>query len=266
MDHYGLIGEKLSHSLSPKIHSKIFEFLNMQAVYNLFEIPVEDIHSCVNTIRFLKIKGANITIPYKQLIIDDLDELSIEAKRIGAVNTIANHNGVLTGYNTDYFGFKVMLSKNSIDVAGRTAVVLGTGGAAQAVLTCLKDLEANKIFAVTRNKQDKKTTFYDIEVIDYNELKNIKGYILINTTPVGMYPKVGISPVSENIIDNYKCLVDLIYNPKETEFIKLGEKVGKITCGGLHMLIWQAIKAQEIWQHTKINEEIFFKIFDALNK
>jgi shikimate dehydrogenase len=266
MDYYGLIGVKLSHSLSPKIHNKIFEILNIQAMYKLFEIPTEDIHSCINTIRILKIKGVNVTIPYKQLIIEDLDELSIEAKRIGAVNTIVNHNGILTGYNTDYFGFKAMLLKNSIDITGKTAVVLGTGGSARAVLTCLKDLEAKKIFSVTRDMQEKKSMPDDIEVIDYNELKNIKGYVLINTTPVGMYPKAGLSPVSENIIDNYECLVDLIYNPKETEFLRLGKKLEKFTCGGLHMLLWQAFKAQEIWQHIKINEEIFFKVFDALNK
>jgi shikimate dehydrogenase len=264
MDFYGLIGEKLSHSLSPQIHNKIFDLLDIQATYRAFEIPRADIHACADTIKLLRLRGINVTVPYKQMIVDSLDEISDEVKRIGAVNTIFNDNGILKGYNTDYFGFKTMLFKNNIDPCGKVTVVLGTGGSAQAVIACLKDLKVKKIFAVTRNKQMKELVA-GIEYIAYEDLMNSKGYMLINTTPVGMFPNTGISPVSESVISGFECLVDLIYNPKETKFLRLGKELGKYTCSGLDMLIWQAIKSQEIWQNQTIGKEIFTEIYDMLN-
>ena len=265
MDFYGLIGEKLSHSLSPVIHKKIFELTGIEGAYKLFEIPQDKIGGYADALRLLQIRGVNVTIPYKQDVMEALDEISPEAQKIGAVNTIFNDSGFLRGYNTDYFGFRTMLLKNQIDVAGKTAAVLGTGGSAQAVFACLQDLKAKKIYAVTRDKRTYTQRHPGVELLDYTELEQVGGYLLINTTPVGMYPKTGLPPVPESVVSKFDCLADLIYNPKETEFLKLGRSLEKHCCGGLHMLVWQAVKAQEIWQGRSFGEEIFTEVYNSVN-
>ncbi|NLK95066.1 MAG: shikimate dehydrogenase [Clostridiales bacterium] len=266
MEFYGLVGEKLSHSLSPKIHEKVFELLNIKGGYKLFEIEKNNISKLGDAIKLLKIKGVNVTIPYKQTVIKELDYISDEAKAIGAVNTIKLKDNKLYGYNTDYFGFGHLLKSNNIDVINKIAVVLGNGGASKAVCTYLLDNKVKDLYLVTRNKENASNIDNRIKLIDYNELQNIKGDIIINTTPVGMFPKVGFSPVNEEIIKEFNVLVDIIYNPEETEFLKLGKKFGKITCGGLMMLVGQGIKSQEIWQDISIDNKVIDSIFNELKK
>ncbi len=264
MEFYGLVGEKLSHSLSPKIHEKVFEFLKIKGGYKLFEIEKDKISTLGEGLKLLKIKGVNVTIPYKETVIPMLDYISDEAKAIGAVNTIKLKDNKLYGYNTDYFGFGYLLKTNKIDVNNKIAAVLGNGGASKAVCTYLLDNNIKDLYLVTRNKEKSVNIDNRIKLIDYKELNLIKGDILINTTPLGMYPKVGISPVDRKIINNFKALVDLIYNPEETEFLKIGKNLNKITCGGLMMLVGQGIKSQEIWQDISINDKIINSIYDYL--
>lgn len=264
MDFYGLVGEKLSHSLSPKIHEKVFEFLNIKGGYKLFEIEKDKILTLGESLKLLKIKGVNVTIPYKQTVIPMLDYISNEAKSIGAVNTIKLKDNKLYGYNTDYFGFGYLLNTNNIEITNKEAVVLGNGGASKAICTYLLDNNIKSLYLVTRNKENALNIDNRIKLIDYKELNLIKGDILINTTPIGMYPNLGVSPVQENIIDNFKALVDIIYNPEETEFLKIGKNLNKITCGGLMMLVGQGIKSQEIWQDISIDDKIINSIYDYL--
>ncbi|MDS0525536.1 shikimate dehydrogenase [Clostridium sp. SHJSY1] len=264
MEFYGLVGEKLSHSLSPEINSKIFEALGIKAGYKLFEIPKEDIKNLGESLKLLKIKGVNVTIPYKEVVINQLDAISEEAKAIGAINTIALKDGKLYGYNTDYFGFASMLSINNIDVKEKTCVVLGAGGASKAVVTYLLDKDARKVYLVSRDKNKVINTNSKIKIVNYKELEKINGDIIINTTPVGMYPKVGISPVSKDIIEKYDILVDIIYNPKITEFLRIGQELNKKICGGLYMLVGQAIKSEEIWQERSIDLKVLSEIYDEL--
>lgn len=266
MEFYGLLGEKLGHSLSPIIHKKIFEKLNIEGAYKLFPIPKEEIHKVGESIKLLGIKGVNVTIPYKQEIMKQLSYISDEAKKIGAVNTVLLKDGELYGYNSDYFGFGKMLEINNIEVKEKIAVVLGYGGAAKAVITYLLDNNVNKLYVVSRDKSPKEGLDSRAILIDYEDIKNIKGDILVNTTPVGMYPNIGKSPVEEDVVNNFSALVDLIYNPKETEFLRLGNLLGKKTCGGLYMLVGQAIKSQEIWQNMSIDEKILNEIYEELNK
>ena len=263
---YGLIGEKLSHSISPKIHNMIFETLNVNDSYRLFEIPKENIGNLREALKTLTIRGVNVTIPYKEKVIEYLDEISKEAKNIGAVNTIFNKSGKLIGYNTDYYGFKYMLEDKNINVKGKKVTVLGTGGASKAVLTYLLDSHVSEILLVSRKKKDLYKNEEKIKVIEYKDLKGVLGDIIINTTPVGMYPKMQDSPVTLEIIKNYDVLVDLIYNPLETEFIKLGKENNKITCSGLMMLVGQAVKAEEIWQHKAIDKKVIIDIYNKLIK
>ncbi len=263
---YGLIGEKLSHSISPKIHNMIFETLNVNDSYRLFEIPKENIENLREALKTLTIRGVNVTIPYKEKVIEYLDEISKEAKNIGAVNTIFNKSGKLIGYNTDYYGFKYMLEDKNINVTGKKVTVLGTGGASKAVITYLLDSHVSEILLVSRKKKDLYKNEEKIKVIEYKDLKGVLGDIIINTTPVGMYPKMQDSPVTLEIIKNYDVLVDLIYNPLETEFIKLGKENNKITCSGLMMLVGQAVKAEEIWQHKTIDKKVIINIYNKLIK
>ncbi|MDR3596019.1 shikimate dehydrogenase [Clostridium sp.] len=262
MDFYGLIGEKLPHSLSPKIHNTLFKALNMQGAYKLFEVEKEDLGKAIDSLRILKIKGVNVTIPYKQYVMEYLDFISEEAKKIGAVNTICLKDKKLFGYNTDYFGFGTIIKNHNVNIKDNIAMVLGNGGAAKAVITYLLDEGIKKIYLVSRNKKDN-IGYSDERIVSksYEEIVDIKGEILINTTPLGMYPHIDGTPVNEEIINNFETLIDIIYNPKETKFLRMGKALNKKVCGGIEMLVGQAIKAEEIWQGYSFNDEVTQELY-----
>ncbi|GKX65426.1 shikimate dehydrogenase [Inconstantimicrobium mannanitabidum] len=270
MKTFGLIGEKLSHSLSPEIHNVIFQKLGIKATYNLFEVENNNIAEVGEAIRVLNIKGVNITIPYKEEVINSVEELSKEAEKIGAINTIINCEGVLKGYNTDYYGFGRMLNRFSVSLQNKKVVILGTGGAAKAVAQYVSDSKPRDVVLIARNKEKAKRTFKKYDVFDYKDLKNIVGDIIVNTTPVGMYPNMGESPVGTEIIKKYNTAVDIIFNPIETEFLRLARENGLKTIDGLYMLVGQAVKAEEIWLDTEISnaveEEIYLKIRPLLEE
>lgn len=264
MEFYGLLGEKLSHSLSPTIHKQIFDLIEREGAYKLFEVEKEKLENFVDALKVLKIKGSNVTIPYKKDIMKYLDEISDEAKKIGSVNTISLKNDKLYGYNTDYHGFGYMLEINNVILKDKVAVILGNGGATKAVVHYLLDKEVSKIYIVSRRKESDEFNLKGVSIISYDDLNSIKGDIIINSTPVGMYPNVESSPVSKDVIRNFDTVVDLIYNPLETVFLKIGKELDKKTIGGLYMLVAQAVKAQEIWQDTDIKEDVIRKIYEEL--
>lgn len=257
MDFYGLMGEKLSHSLSPKIHKRIFDLMGVEGAYKLFEINKEDVSKAVESLKILKIKGSNVTIPYKEKVMENLDFISPEAAKINAVNTIYLKDNKLYGYNTDYYGFGTIINNNNIQVKNSIAMILGDGGAAKAVIAYLLDEGINKIYLVSRKIKEANTD-EDSKIIrkTYEEIENIDGDILINTTPVGMYPNIDSTPVEHNTINKFRTLIDIVYNPKETKFLKIGKQLNKQVCGGIEMLLGQAIKSQEIWQEKNISKEI----------
>lgn len=267
MEFYGILGAKLKHTISPMINHKIFSLLSIEGAYKDFEVKPEDLSKVADSLRVLKIKGLNVTIPYKEDIMKYLDFISPEAEKIKAVNTILQKDEKLYGYNTDYFGFGKIISKNNIKIKDEVAMVLGTGGASKAVITFLLDEGVRKIYLVSRT--NKTTHQYDkdrVEYVTYEQLEDIKGHVLINTTPVGMYPNVDASPVDEKVINNFNTLVDIVYNPKETKFLKIGKEMDKKVYGGLLMLIYQAIKAEEIWQGVSISEEIIEEVCSYIDK
>ena len=266
MEFYGLLGEKLGHSLSPQINKIILERNNTEGSYKLFEIPKERIGDFVEAIKLLKVKGFNVTIPYKETIIKYLDYISSEAEKIGAVNTVMLKDNKLYGYNTDYFGIDIMLKNKEIDVENKVAVILGSGGACKAVITYLLDNNIRKIYIVSRNPQNINLRNIDskIEIIDYNKLKSIEGNLIINSTPVGMYPNIDCSVVDREIIKKFEVAIDLIYNPTQTKFLKLAYQEGKIIVGGLHMLIGQAVKSQAIFNDKDIDNDLINYIYDNI--
>ncbi|WP_294187139.1 shikimate dehydrogenase [uncultured Clostridium sp.] len=266
MEFYGLLGEKLSHSLSPEIHSELLRLMNKAGGYKLFEVERNRLKDFTESLKLLKIKGCNVTIPYKRDIMEYVDFISDEAKKIGAINTIYLNEGKLYGYNTDYFGFGYMLKVSNIDIKDKIAVILGNGGASRAVVHYLIDNNVKEVYIVSRNPKKDDFLLENVKLISYEELESLKGNILVNTTPVGMYPNTEESPVTKEIISNFDALVDLIYNPMETKFLSYGKELNKINVGGLYMLIGQAAKAQEVWQGTNISEAIIEKIYNKINK
>lgn len=262
---FGLIGEKLGHSISPAIHLKLYKILKMEASYDLFEIEKQNLEADFKALIGKGIKGFNVTIPYKVDIMKYLDEVSVQACKIGAVNTICFEKDKIIGHNTDYHGFGRMLQKNEIPVNDKKIVVLGAGGAAKAVIQFFIDNGAKEVLLVSRDVKRAEESFKEVKIIDYNELKLLKqGDIIVNCTPCGMYPKIENSPVDETCIGKFSSAVDLIYNPKETLFLKFAREKGIKTVNGLYMLVGQAIAAEELWNNIIIDEAVVNEIYNEL--
>lgn len=240
---FGLLGDKLSHSYSPLIHKFVYDSLNISATYDLLECSEEELENYVNMLRDGYFTGFNVTIPYKKTIMSYLDEIDDKALRIGSVNTVYLKNGKVIGTNTDYDGFLGTIKFYNIDVVNKDCYVLGTGGASLAISAVLKDL-GGRVFFVSRNPNDKS--------IGYTDLEEKKIDILVNTTPVGMYPNINDRVVSEEIAKKSNVVMDIIFNPKQTRLLK--DANSKIN--GLYMLVLQAIKAEEIWLNKVIDVDI----------
>ncbi len=261
----GLLGEKLTHSYSPEIHRLAFEILGIKGSYYLFEREIDNIPLLVEKLRKEEINGFNITIPYKEEIIKYTDEVSDKVKKIGACNTLLKKNGKIIGENTDYFGFRETIERLACNMENKKAVVLGSGGSAKAVIEVLLHLGAEKIYLVSRNKKNIKFSKNKTEWINYEDLEGIKeAQLVVNTTPLGMYPKIGFSALEKSLMLNYNYAIDLIYNPKETEFLKYARESGLKYDNGLYMLVAQGLRANELWTGKKFSndeiEEIYYKI------
>jgi len=238
MKKFGLIGEKLGHSYSPMIHSKFGDY-----VYELCEVESGELE---NLLRNEEYGGFNVTIPYKKVVYEMCDELSDTAKKIGSVNTVVRQeDGSLKGYNTDYFGFSYLLKSSGICVKGMKCLVLGSGGASLTVQAVLKDLGASEIVVISRSGENN----YE------NISRHFDGEIIINTTPVGMYPANGRTPVNLDDFHNCQGVVDLIYNPNRTKLVLDAMTKSIPAAGGLNMLVAQGKEASEIFQNIEIEDE-----------
>lgn len=266
----GLIGEKLSHSKSPEIHQRLFDLQHLEGTYSLLETQRGQLEEVLRQLQRYGYSGVNVTIPYKIDVMPFLTHISKEAVDIGAVNTIHITPDGFFGYNTDYSGFVRSLEHADITVQGRNCVVLGTGGAARAVIQSLADNGAASVTVVSRTPYSKEefNTFLrkaGAEEINYTDLARRKsGDILINATPVGMYPHGDTSPAAESIAACYGAIVDLIYNPKETVLLQYGRKHGAVTLNGMYMLVAQAISSEEIWQGKKIPASVIEAIANEM--
>lgn len=233
----GLLGEHLGHSFSPMIHNSLANYS-----YELIERSPEELESFVKSKSF---DAYNVTIPYKKAIIPYLDCISPEAQAIGAVNTVVNKNGKLYGYNTDYFGFCHMIELSGIDIKGKKAMVFGTGGAAVTICAVLKDRGIGELVSIS---------------IEDNNMETLSKHpdteIIVNCTPVGMYPKNGDSPVDLSLFPCCVGVLDIVYNPSRTALLLQAEKRGLVAVGGLSMLVAQAVKAFEFFTDLKAPEGI----------
>ena len=229
MKKYGLIGEKLGHSYSPEIHALLGDY-----EYRLYPMPREAVGDFVQK---SGLSGFNVTIPYKETVMPFLDRISPEARRIGSVNTVVREaDGSTSGYNTDYFGFSVELGDVS-HLKGKKALVLGSGGASKTVRAVLGDAGLNPVVTISRKGPD-----------NYQNLsRHSDAALIVNTTPVGMYPAVEASPIDLRQFPACQLALDLIYNPAWTEFLLQARELGIPCRGGLIMLAAQARKAAELF-------------------
>lgn len=249
---YGLIGEHLTHSYSKIIH----ELFLPDYKYEIHELPPEDLNQFLREKNF---KGINVTIPYKKDVIPFLDMIDFSAKEVGAVNTIVNKNGKLIGSNTDYYGFEYVLKKNKIKVYNKKILILGNGGASNAVEAVLKKNGAKQILKTSRFK---KINTYLLEDI-YQHHTDCE--IIINATPCGMYPHVSSSPINLSYFKKCNAVVDCIYNPLNTLFLQQAKELNIPTiANGLLMLIAQAKKAIEIFKEITIVDAEIDRIYKQL--
>ena len=258
--HYFVIGHPISHSLSPIMHNTALQHYGMDATYYAVDVFPDELTSFIawcNNDQFL---GCNITLPYKRQLFDLVDRRGEAAEMIGAINTISKDNGKLAGDNTDVFGFLHPLEPLSDLIENTEAIVFGTGGASGAVVHGLKSLGVEKIYLVTRNPGSKHTETNFIEYIGYSQWASVSenAAIIVNTTPLGMYPKTDQSPVrdSEAYMLKDKICYDLVYNPQETHFLRQAKPYAERTITGIEMLIQQGSHSFEIWTGKKFPAEL----------
>ena len=256
MRKFGLLGKKLSHSLSPLLHNTFFEDMGLKDEYKLYEVDETKIDNFKDYMLENSIEGVNITVPYKKYFLDKLDYISDEAKGIGAINLLYIKDNKFYGDNTDYYGFKYTLTKNDIDIKNKKIAIIGKGGASAGVYKVLRDMGAEDITFYFR--KDK------LSEIEFPE--NLRGDIIVNTTPVGMYPNIRDNLVSKKILKNFKIAIDLIYNPIETKFLSEARKSGLKTINGMDMLIEQALKTDEILYGILLSTQLRKKIRKKIKK
>lgn len=237
---YGCIGEHLSHSFSKEIHNLLADY-----PYEIAEVSRERLDAFMTERDFI---GINVTIPYKELVIPHLYSIDEAARAIGAVNTIVKRDGLLYGYNTDFYGMSALITHAGISIKGKSVAILGTGGTAKTARSVANALGASEVTVVSRKKTE--------EYSDYDELykKASKIEIIINTTPVGMYPEPYASPIKLEHFTSLTGVVDAIYNPLRTELVLEAKKRGIAAEGGLYMLVAQAVRASEIFLDIKYPE------------
>ena len=242
----GLLGRKLGHSYSPQIHAMLGSYS-----YALFEKEPEEIEA------FLKCgdwAGINVTVPYKKSVIPYLDELTPTAEKLGAVNVIVRRNGRLIGHNTDFFGFQTMLNASKLDISGKKALVLGSGGASNTVCAVLND-DGAEVVIISRSGENNYTNLH----------LHKDAALIVNTTPVGMYPNTGIAPVDLEQFPNLQGVLDVVYNPSRTKLLLDAEKNTNLVCAnGLLMLVAQAKEAAEWFTDASISDDVIEPILHTL--
>lgn len=247
---YGLIGEHLKHSYSCEIHAQIADY-----EYELHEIPPSGLGGFLKKREF---NAINVTIPYKQDVIPYLDEISDTAKRIGAVNTIVNRNGRLYGDNTDFAGMLALAKHIGVDMKGRKVLILGTGGASKTGHALAEYMGAQSVFYVSRSGKDGSIT-YEQAVTEHSDAQ-----IIINATPVGMFPKQDGRPIDISAFPKLEGVIDAIYNPLRTNLILDAQERGIPAEGGLYMLSAQAVHASAVFRDIPLDESLVDKAFKSV--
>ena len=260
MKKYLVIGNPIEHSLSPKLHNYWFKKNNINANYSKRKIEKSEIQEIISEIKSNKLDGINVTVPFKSDVIPFLDKLSEESKITQSVNTICVHDKKIVGHNTDIKGFELSLRETQFDLKNKKIFILGAGGVVPSIIYALQKLGVSKITLSNRTKQKAehlKKSFSNINVVDWGDQPEFD--IIINATSLGLSKEDNIG-LNFNYINNEKLFYDVIYNPKETNFLKVGESLGGKVANGQMMFIYQAFEAFKLWHKVKpeINEDLKF--------
>jgi shikimate dehydrogenase len=264
----GIIGEPIEHTLSPTMHNAAFEKLNLDFVYVPFKVKMGMLREAIRGMRNLGIVGLNVTMPYKSTVMQYLDEVDLTARHVDAVNTILNEGGSLIGYNTDGVGALNALKENGVALNGKNLLLLGAGGAGKAIAFHTAQKAAKLVILNRTPQKAKKLTealrkeFKNKEIICKKlsaeavkeELKNAN--ILINATSIGMHPNIDQSPVPSRLMKPDLCVMDIVYNPPETKFLKDAKAAGAKVVSGIEMLVYQGAASFEIWTKHKAPVEV----------
>ncbi len=252
MTEYGLIGEKLGHSFSKIIHNQIADYK-----YDLIELTSEGLKDFMTQKKF---KAVNVTIPYKQEVIAYLDEMTESAKSIGAVNCVRNENGKLIGHNTDFDGLMSLIEYLGVEVKDKWVLILGTGGTSDTANAVCETLGANRIIKVGRSGKDGSITYEEA-------IEGCRGaQIIINTTPVGMYPDNFSQAIDLEHFPNLEGVIDVVYNPLRTNLVSQAISAGIKAQGGLYMLVAQAVRASEFFVRRKYPKDAIERVYKTLLK
>ena len=251
MKKYLVIGNPIEHSLSPKLHNYWLKENNIDAIYDKKKFDENELKNIISEVKEEKINGINVTVPFKKAVIPFLDKLSPEAKDTQSVNTIYFQNGITIGHNTDIAGFELAIKYAKYDISNKKIFILGAGGVAPSIIYSLKKMKASKIILSNRTKEkaeNLKKLFKDLEIVDWGETLDFD--MIINATSIGLNNedeiKIDFSSIGPN-----KFFYDVIYNPKETIFLKKAKLFGNKTENGKMMFIYQAHQSFTLW-HKKM--------------
>ena len=258
MKKFLVIGNPIDHSLSPKLHNYWIKQNKINAVYEKQKLEDRDLGNLIIQVKKKNINGVNVTVPFKKSIIPFLDKLSDEAQKTQSVNTIYLDNNKVIGHNTDIGGFEMSVQRSNIDLSNKKVLVLGAGGVVSSIIYALIKMHVKKITISNRTKKKAehlKTFFKDVEIIDWGKLIDFD--MIINATSIGLKKGDKIN-LDFALIGTNKYFFDVIYNPKETDFLRNGKKLGHTIINGQFMFIYQALLAFNIWHNVEpdINDEV----------
>lgn len=274
----GLIGNPVGHSISPLIHNTLAELCGLDMVYTAFKVEKEDVHTAVAGAYALNVLGMNVTVPHKQEVISVIDSVDPLAKAIGAVNTLVRTDNGYKGYNTDILGLERELEEENIDLKDSRVILLGAGGAARAIaFLCVskgavevailnRTEEKAHIIAADVNKHLNSNAAYAMKLSDYEKLEG-DGYIVIQTTSVGLYPNCEEAVIEDEAFYKKAAVgVDIIYNPAQTKFMKLMQAQNKPAYNGLKMLLYQGVSAFELWNNISVDSKKIQKVYESMKE
>ena len=258
MKKYIVIGNPIEHSLSPKLQNYWIKNHNIDAIYEKEKLNENELEKLFLNIRDKKINGVNVTVPFKKVVIPFLDKLSAEAESTQAVNTIYLENDKIIGHNTDIDGFELGIKKINYDISDKKIFILGAGGVVPSIVYALNKMKVSEIIIANRTREkaeNLKNLFGELKIVEWGEIPNFD--MIINATSIGLRKDDEIN-LNFTSIGKNKFFYDVIYNPKETNFLKTGKKLGNITKNGKLMFIYQAISAFNIWHGVRpvVNDEV----------
>ena len=263
MKKFLVIGNPIEHSLSPALHNYWIKKNGINAIYEKLQLNEDELEQIILQVKEKKIDGINVTVPFKKAVIPYLDELSIEAESTQSVNTISLKNSRVIGHNTDIFGFQTSIKKSEYNLENKEILILGAGGVVPSIIFALTKMKPLKIMISNRTKEKAeniKKLFKNIEIIEWGKISNFD--MIINATSLGLKKNDNLNLNLSSISKKF-FFYDIIYNPSETNFLKIGKNLGSQTLNGKLMFIYQALSAFNIWHGlTPVVDENVFKLLD----